>query len=132
VKQGTERLVLPRLLPNAASSTEGVLMRQGLAVLFVSIACFGCSSADTSTPSAACNSLTSAACNKESSCGSLGMETVAECTMAAEQLAGCSGYMCPNGTTYNSGNVNTCLDAVNSASCPFTTPSSCSLSLFCQ
>ncbi len=108
-------------------------MRQAFAALCLSVAIFGCSSADTSTPSAACNSLASAACNKESSCGSLGSVTVAECTTAAEQEAGCANLSCPAGTTYNSNNVNTCLNAVNNASCPLdSAPPSCDTSLFCQ
>jgi hypothetical protein len=106
-------------------------MRQAFAVLFMSVAFLACSSSDTSTPSAACNSLVSATCNKEASCNS--SVSVSTCISAAEALAGCANLTCPQGTTYNSNNVNTCLDAVNNASCPFTTtPPSCDSSLFCQ
>jgi hypothetical protein len=108
-------------------------MRQAFAVLCLAITFVGCSSTDTSTPMAACNSLANAACNKASSCNTLGTTTVAQCITATEQAAGCSTFSCAAGTTYNSGAVNTCINDVNNASCPVTNPpASCSLSLFCQ
>jgi len=77
----------------------------------------GCSSTDTGTPAAACNSAISAVCNKASSCNSLGTISVQECITVGESAANCATASCGVGKTYNSSAASQCISDINALNC---------------
>jgi hypothetical protein len=93
-------------------------MRRAIVVLCASVAFAGCgSSSDTSSPSAACNSISSASCNKAYSCNSSLPGNATTCTTAAEAEAGCATLTCPTGKVFSSSQASQCLSDINSESC---------------
>jgi hypothetical protein len=70
--------------------------------------------ADTSNPTAACNSLASTYCDKAKSCGA---NVASTCASNAQQVLGCASFSCPAGTTFDSAAAKQCIDGINGWSC---------------
>jgi len=66
-----------------------------------------------------CNQVMAAMCERESACGTLGSQTVADCTktMQANNCSGSSALACPAGTTFQSSQAQKCIDDQKSQSC---------------
>jgi hypothetical protein len=92
-------------------------MRRILASISVSLLLGACSSSDTSTPEAACNSAAATVCNKAGSCNDLGNVSVSQCTSTVTAEANCASAACPSGESYNSGAASQCLSDINALSC---------------
>jgi hypothetical protein len=71
--------------------------------------------ADTSNPTAACNSYASAVCNKAQACGANGV--TAQCGTQLQTALDCAHLTCPAGSTFDSGAASQCIDAINGLSC---------------
>lgn len=92
-------------------------MRFALAFACLSLLVGACSGNDTSSPSAACNSLANTVCNKLSSCNLLGSTSVSTCTSALEGQLSCSTQSCPSGKSFNSSAASQCLNDIGNESC---------------